>query len=161
MLDFTPQSPGRTKLMRPSGVDAVMQDGDPVHVARTKNTSRIQIRVGPQGKANVGSKIRNVRNRLTVEGSVVGCGQKGSFCWVGPGCLIRQSNSRERYRCFEAGGQKRNGIWDEAAGSWVQRVANDGEAQANQLWGRGQTRLTVRVRTCDGCKCWPEGGKKA
>lgn len=54
MLDFTPQSPGRTKLMRPSGVDAVMQDDDPVQVVRTKNTSRVQDRVGPEGEVNVG-----------------------------------------------------------------------------------------------------------
>lgn len=37
MLDFAPQGPCRTKLMRPSGVDAVMQNGDPVRVARTRH----------------------------------------------------------------------------------------------------------------------------
>lgn len=46
MLDFTPQGPCRTKLMRPSGVDAVMQDGDPVRVARTRHVE-MQDRAGP------------------------------------------------------------------------------------------------------------------
>lgn len=39
----------------------------------------------------------------------------------------------KRVLVLEAGGQKKNGIWDEAAGSWLQRVASDSEPKPNPV----------------------------